>query len=112
MIAELIGAIVANGTTAGSWGYSPWLPFYNFFPVIFMASVVTFIVVNFFQGFMNASKYTAILISSSLFAVLPTWLMWTFFEIGPDLVLLNWVIWLMILYLMNMLTFPIIEELY
>lgn len=107
---DILTSIIANGTTVSNWGYQPWLPFYNFSEIIILAIIATAFMVNKFWGGMAALKHSVISLSSSLAACVMSWLLWTFFEIGPDLVFINWLIWGCNLYLMNIMTFAVLEE--
>lgn len=85
MLIELLTPIVANGTTAFRFGYEPWLPFYNFLPVILLAGfAMSLLTQDLFWG-VNFSV-------SSYFALIPTWGAWRAFDLDPKLVFTVWAI--------------------
>lgn len=94
MSIELISALVANGTTAWNWGYEPWLPFYNFFPVLVMASIAVAIGAVIFEKMSptRAVMYGAVYLTSGLSSVLVVYLLWREFDLSPSEVFGWWVI--------------------
>ena len=94
---DQLASIVGNGTTAGSWGYAPWLPFYNFLPII---GITTLIIVALVRK-QDDVKYAAWFLSSSVWALLPAWVYYRLFKTSPDLTLLNWLVHGLLLFAVN-----------
>lgn len=93
----LISSIVGNGTTAWNWGYQPWLPFYNFLPII---GLITFVILILVRD-VESVKYSAWFLSSTVWALVPTWMYYRLFKTPPDVVFLNWLVHALLLFAVN-----------
>lgn len=94
---DQIASIVGNGSTAWGWGYQPWLPFYNFLPII---GIITFLILVLIQK-QEEVKYAAWFLSSSVWALAPTWMYWRLFRTPPNIAFLNWFVHALLLFAVN-----------
>ena len=94
---DFLTSIIANGTTAWNFGYQPWLPFYNFLPVIAVTTLLILLLVRNVED----AKYAAWFMSSSVWALLPAFMYWRLFKTPPDVVFLNWFVHLLLLFAVN-----------
>ena len=95
---DQLASIVANGTTFGGWGYEPWLPFYNFFPILILVSV--FVSASFYlaseSSFTRATLAGSVVLTSGLSAVFVVGFLWWKLDLMPDQVLFWWAVnWLL-----------------
>ena len=82
---EMISALVANGTTAFNWGYTPWLPFYNFIPVTILAAIGFW--------FLTKKRLEAVMfLVSGYSSLLPTYLIWYAVDLDPIMVFFFWAV--------------------
>ena len=96
----LISSIVGNGTTAGGWGYQPWLPFYHFFPALIIASVLVACALFLFMGFKltRAILWGSVFCTSGLYAVFVVYSLWDQLDLNPAQVFFWWsVSWILIM---------------
>ncbi len=82
---EILSSIVANGTAAFDWGYQPWLPFDNFLPII---GFVAFLI--YYMGGRGGKKIGWIFLNCALFSLIPTWLVWNWYLLGPGEIFRTW----------------------
>ena len=94
---DILAPIIGNGSTAWVWGYQPWLPFYNFLPIIGLTTILIIVLV---RG-QDDVKYAAWFLSSSVWALLPVWMYWRLFATTPDVVFLNWLVHGLLLFAVN-----------
>lgn len=85
MLTRIIIPLVANGTTAFMSGYEPWLPFYNFFPVIIAAGVVISVLTRTVFWGVNFTV-------SSIFSLIPTWGLWRVLDLEPTAIFIVWTV--------------------
>ncbi len=99
MITKLIGAMVANGTTTGNWGYAPWLPFYNFFPIVIVATLIVTLILGMDSRFSPARAivWGSVYLTSSLGALAVVFVLWWKLDLNPGQVLFWWAINLFLL---------------
>lgn len=98
---DLLTSIIANGTTAWSFGYQPWLPFYNFFPSLILASILMTWVFLTFTDFTLARSvlWGAVYLTSGIAAVLMFFPFWLRFDLNPTQVLFGWAVcWIVIMF--------------
>ena len=97
---DQFSAIVGNGSGGWVWGYEPWLPFYDFFPLLILASVGLTCGLYLF-AFTRARATRAILwgsvfFTSGLFAVASVFVLWVKLDLNPVEVFywwsLNWIL--------------------
>lgn len=97
---DILAPIIANGTTAGSWGYQPWLPFYNFFPALLTMSVLLTLALYLFTkfSFTRAILWGAVFLTSGLFACAPVFVLWVKLGLNPKQVFFWWAVnWILIM---------------
>jgi hypothetical protein len=80
---EFVLSVVGNGTTIGDYYYTPWLPFYNFVPIILL-------VVIFFLGYYRSIYMALSFVIGSLLGLAPPYLLVKFYNIDPLSVFLVW----------------------
>jgi len=91
MLIELISLMVMNGSAWGPETYQPWLPFYNFFPIIAIAGIAVILLTrSLFWGIMA--------MSSSVWSLIPTYAFWEVFDLDPLAVFGWWLIHNVIIY--------------
>lgn len=98
---ELLSALVANGTTVFNWGYKPWLPFYNFIPISFLVAGIFYLIIR-------DELLSVMYLVSEYSSLIPTYLMWSAWDLNPFEVLVVWVfntgiIWFSQLWLLDYL---------
>ncbi|MBA7491414.1 hypothetical protein ES702_01959 [subsurface metagenome] len=91
MLTDLISSMVMNGSAWGPENYSPWLPFYNFVPVIAIAGIAVSILTR-------RILYGVMCWTSSVGALIPTAVFWEVFDLEPLAVFGWWLIHLTIIY--------------
>lgn len=82
---EILGPLIANGSTwtLTDLTYQPWLPFYNFIPIILVAGVVISVLTRKLFWGVN-------FMASSLLSLIPTWMVWRTVELEPTAVFIVW----------------------
>lgn len=80
---ELLTSIIANGTTAFDMGYQPWIPFYNFIPILLVGAIVLSLWTR--NAFWGVN-----LMVSSLISLFMIWGIWRTFDLTPLAVFSLW----------------------
>ncbi len=97
---DRFSAIIGNGSGGWVWEYEPWLPFYDFFPILILGTVLLivslYIVTEF--GFTRAILWGSVFFTSGLFALAPVFVLWVKLDLNPVGVFYWWSVnWIMIM---------------
>ena len=82
---DVLASIVANGSTWGPLTYEPWLPFYEFFPIMIAGSIVAALVL-WWLGYnsMTRSILGGAMVLTSGFAAVPVvYVLWLKLDLSP-----------------------------
>ena len=108
---DQLSAIIGNGSGPWVWGYEPWLPFYDFFPLLFLASVILtcgLFLLTELSG-TRALLWGSVLFTSGLLALAPVFVLWVKLDLNPAGVFYWWSInW--ILFIVGQAYFILITE--
>lgn len=82
---DMLASMIANGSTWGPRTYEPWLPFYNFVPLMIVGSIIAAL---FLMLFSDLSVTRSILggsmvLTSGFFAVPVVYLLWLKLDLSP-----------------------------
>ena len=97
---EILAPIIGNGSTAWTWGYAPWLPFYDFVPALIVMSVLLTCALHIFMRFNStrAILWGAVFLTSGLFACAPVFVLWVKLDLNPKQVFFWWAVnWILIM---------------
>lgn len=95
---DQLASIIANGTTAFNWGYAPWLPFYNFFPMLILVSLL--VTVYWFEkiSVARAILWGTMTLTSGLSAEAVVFVLWVKLDLKPSQVFFWWSVnWILIM---------------
>ena len=96
---DQLASIVGNGTTAGGWGYQPGFPFYNFFSIIVLVSVLMTLALYLIgMTFTRAVLGGALNLTSGLSAVGVVFVLWVKLDLNPSQVFFWWAVnWILMM---------------